>query len=56
MGRAALAYTGLAIIPEVAGAIGRGIASAIDSVTPASSTSNHYNNPSHLGRNIDTRA
>jgi hypothetical protein len=56
LGRVALTYTGLAILPEVAGAVGRGLVAAIESVTPASSSERNYNNPSHLGRNVDTRA
>lgn len=55
-GRVALTYTGLAILPEVADAIGRGIRASVDSVLPSSASSNQYNNPPNLGRNIDTRA
>jgi hypothetical protein len=56
LGRVALTYTGLAILPDVAGAIGRGISSTIDAIAPTSSSASKYNNPDHLGRNIDTRA
>jgi hypothetical protein len=56
LGRVALTYTGLAILPEVASAVGRGVVSAIEAVTPAGDSQRNYNNPSHLGRHIDTRA
>lgn len=59
LGQAALLYTGLSVLPDVASAIGKGAVAAIQSVLPASNTYSvtyNYTNPVHLGSKIDTRA
>lgn len=48
--KAALTYTGMLVLNDVASALGKGVVSAIESVLPSS------NNPSHLGSKIDTKA
>lgn len=50
--KAALAYAGMVALTDVASAVGKGVANAIEAVMPSGS----YNNPSHLGNKIDTRA
>ncbi len=52
MSQAALYYAGAVALTDVASAIGHGVANAIESIMPGGS----YNNPSHLGANVDTRA
>lgn len=56
IGKAALLYTGLSVLTDVAGAVGRGAVAAIDSVLPSSGAEKTYNNPAHLGQKIDTKA